>query len=347
MNIRKIIIYSVLIISIFLGYFTFQVYTAVFSPNTKFENETQEIFIKSETSFSELLKQLSPLLKNTETFSKVAHQWDYAYKVRAGKFVISKGMNNYKIIRILRGKGTPVKVSFNNQERIENLAGRIAQQLEADSLSFLQAFTNEAFLRERDFSKENALSMYIPNTYEFYWNTSPEQFREKIHKEYLRFWTKKRLEKAEKQNLSPLEVIVLASIVQKETAKIDERPRVAGVYLNRLKIGMSLQADPTIIYAIKKETGRFDTIIRRVFYNDLKINSPYNTYLNKGLPPAPITMPDISSIDAVLSAEKHSFLYFVADVKNFGYHTFASDYQQHNKNREQYIQWVKKQNIKR
>jgi len=155
------------------------------------------------------------------------------------------------------------------------------------------------------------------------------------------------MEKAKKLNLSPEKVMALASIVQKETAKVDERPRVAGVYLNRLKVGMLLQADPTVIYAIKRSTNDYGQIIKRVLYKDLETDSPYNTYKYAGIPPGPITMPDISSIDAVLNPENHDYYYFVADVTNFGYHKFAKSLTQHNVNKAEYVRWVNSQGLNR
>jgi UPF0755 protein len=168
-----------------------------------------------------------------------------------------------------------------------------------------------------------------------------------MQQEYNRFWRKERLEKAEEINLTPTQVMVLASIVQKETAKVDERPKVAGVYMNRYKNGWKLDADPTVIYAIKDESQKFDTIIKRVLYKDLKLDSPYNTYLYKEIPPGPITMPDISSIDAVLNYQDHDFFYFVADVENFGYHKFAETLAQHNRNKREYVRWINQQGIRR
>ena len=164
---------------------------------------------------------------------------------------------------------------------------------------------------------------------------------------YQQYWNEERRELARKQGLSPEEVLTLASIVQKETAKTDERPRVAGVYLNRLREGMALQADPTVIYGIKFETGNYDTIIKRVLYRDLEFDTPYNTYMYKGLPPGPIFMPDMSSVEAVLRPEKHNYYYFVVDVSNFGYHMFAESLAQHNRNKEQYIRWINAQGIRR
>ena len=189
--------------------------------------------------------------------------------------------------------------------------------------------------------------MYIPNSYEFFWNSSGETFRDRMLKEYQRFWNTDRMNKANKLGMSPNEVITLASIVHKETAKVDERPRVAGVYLNRLKVGMKLQADPTVIYALKLNSGDFNTVYKRVLYKDLTLDSPYNTYKYSGLPPGPIAMPDITAIDAVLNSEQHNYYYFVANVENFGYHKFAENLAQHNKNKEQYVRWINAQKINR
>ena len=203
------------------------------------------------------------------------------------------------------------------------------------------------FLAENSFDDATALGMYIPNKYEFFWNTSAVEFRSRMKKEYDRFWTDTRLQRAEEIGLTPAQVITMASIVQKETAKVDERPRVAGVYMNRYKNGWKLDADPTVIYAIKEKTQNFDTIIKRVLYKDLELDSPYNTYKYATIPPGPISMPDISSIEAVLNYEDHGYFYFVANVENFGYHKFAKTLAQHNRNKQEYIRWINKKGIKR
>ncbi|MBT8319662.1 MAG: endolytic transglycosylase MltG, partial [Gramella sp.] len=271
----------------------------------------------------------------------------YAANIRPGRFFLEKGMNNNDLVNRLRSGNRPVKVIFNNQERLEDLAGRISEQIEADSVSLIKAFRDDDFLAENNFEDKTALGMYIPNQYEFYWNTSAEEFRSRMKKEYDRFWNEERLKKAGDIGLSPKEVITMASIVQKETAKVDERPKVAGVYMNRFKNGWKLDADPTVIYAIKEKTGNFDTIIKRVLYKDLELDSPYNTYKYKQIPPGPIWMPDISSIEAVLNYEDHNYFYFVADVENFGYHKFAKNLAQHNRNKREYVRWINKQGIKR
>ena len=202
-------------------------------------------------------------------------------------------------------------------------------------------------LKENGFNEENVLAMFIPNTYETYWNTSAEKFRDKMIKEYRNFWNKDRVAKAEKQGLNPIQATILASIVHKESVKKDERPRIAGVYLNRLRLGMPLQADPTVIFAIKKKDGNFDQVIKRVFFKDLTMSSPYNTYMNIGLPPGPIAMPDITALDAVLDPEKNDFIYFCASVERFGYHEFAATLPEHNKNAKKYSDWINSQGVKR
>ena len=214
-------------------------------------------------------------------------------------------------------------------------------------MSLIKAFRNEDFLKENGLNDKNVLSIFIPNSYNVYWNTTSDDFRDKMLTEYNKFWNQVRSKKAENMGLSKLEVISLASIVQIESRKIDERPKVAGLYINRLKKKMRLQADPTVIYTIKEYYNNFDTIIRRVLYRDLKLNSDFNTYKIKGLPPGPITMPDISAIDAVLNYEKHNYLFMVANPSNRGYHLFASDLQGHNRNKRAYIRWINSKGIYR
>ena len=346
-NLKKVIWATAILGLIICGIFVFSIYNAIFLPNTNFGDKEAYVYIPSDATFIEVKEQLTPLLKDWSTFNAVAQRKGYSSNIRGGKYVIVNGMNNNDIVNSLRSKNIPVKVSFNNQETLEALAGRIASQLEADSISLVETFNDYNFLNENGFNEDTKLSMYIPNTYEFFWNTNAKEFRERMKKEYDRFWNTSRTAKAKELGLSPIQIISLAAIVQKETAKIDERPKVAGLYLNRIRAGMFLQADPTIIYAIKKETGNYDTIIKRVLYKDLEINSPYNTYKNIGVPPGPVTMPDISSIDGVLNADKHDYLYMVSNISNFGYHMFAKTLAQHNRNKLQYIRWLNNQNIKR
>ncbi|NNJ88036.1 MAG: endolytic transglycosylase MltG [Eudoraea sp.] len=347
MYLRKIILAVLLLGLLIGGFFVYYVYSAFFAPNTAFQNKEAFVYIPTNANMANLEEMLTPLLKDFGSFEAVAQRKQYSERIKGGKYVLLNGMNNNEIINTLRSANTPVKVSFNNQETLEALAGRVAQQIEADSISLLKAFQDTNFLKEQDANLETSLGLYIPNSYEFFWNSSAIDFRDRMVKEHQRFWNEDRRLKASSKGLSPKQVTALAAIVQKESAKIDERPRVAGVYLNRLQKGMPLQADPTVIFALKRKLNNYDTIIRRVLYRDLTIDSPYNTYKYAGLPPGPITMPDISSIDAVLNAEDHDYFYFVANVENFGYHKFAKNLQQHNRNKAQYIRWINSQNINR
>ncbi|MFK8298067.1 endolytic transglycosylase MltG [Capnocytophaga cynodegmi] len=347
MYLKRIILVASVIGVVILGIFSYFLYNAVLSPNTNFQEKEVTIYIPTGSNFNEVIHKISPYLSDIETFKRVAIQKKYAHNVKAGKYIIKRGSNNNDIVNTLRSKNVPIKLTFNNQDRLQDLAGRISQQIEADSLSLLKSFLETSFLSENQFSDKDAITMYLPNTYEFFWNTSAEQFRDRMLKEYNRFWTEEKKLKAENQNLSPKQVSVLASIVQKETAQVSERSRVAGVYLNRLKSNILLQADPTVIFAIKEHSGNYDTIIRRVLNRDLEIDSPYNTYKYAGLPPAPIAMPDVSSIEAVLNPEKHDFFYFVADIEKPGFHKFARTYNQHLINSKAYHQWINSQGIRR
>ena len=347
MHLRRVLWATALLGLLICGFIAYQIYSAIFSPNTQFNNDEAFVYIPSDASFDDVKTLVSPLLKHVPTFEAVAERKGYKTNIKAGKYALKKGMNNNEIINSLRSQNIPVRVSFNNQESLELLAARISEQIEADSLSLWEAFNDLGFLKDSGFDADSKLGMYLPNTYEFFWNTSAQGFRDRMLKEYQRFWNADRLEKAKALGLTPNQVIALASIVQKETVKESERPRVAGVYLNRIRQGILLQADPTVIYAIKKETGNYDTIIKRVLFRDLEMDSPYNTYKYAGVPPGPITMPDISSIEAVLNPEKHDYLYFVADVSNFGYHKFAKTLAQHNRNKVQYIQWLNEQKVLR
>jgi len=347
MYIKKILLAVVLIGLLLMAVFSYYVYDAVFIPNTAFNNNEAHVYIPTGAKFSDVLEELRPLLKDPISFEAVANRKEYPSHIKSGHFIIKKGMNNNEIINSIRTGNIPIIIKFNNQERLENLAGNLSKQLEVDSLNLLKAFRNIDYIHRKGFTKDNVLSMYIPNTYEVYWNISAKGFQERMYKEYQSFWNTSRTQKAADLKLSKAQVISLAAIVQKETAKVEERQRVAGVYMNRIKLGMLLQADPTVIYSKKLLDNDFDQEIKRVLYKDLELDSPYNTYKYIGVPPGPITMPDITSIDAVLEFEKHNFYYFVADVKNFGYHNFAKTLSQHNRNKREYVQWISQQKVKR
>ena len=340
---KKIIYIAIAIIFLIGGIIGFNFYQKIFSNAV---TKSGAIYIKSDDTFNGLKKQLSNYIDKPENFIWVAEKKKFT-KPKGGKYILKKGMSLNDVVNLLRsGNQTPIKLSFNNQDSLEKLAGRIADQIETDSISLVKAMRDNNFLMKNDFNQKNALGMYIPNSYEFYWNTSAEKFRSKMLNEYNRFWNKARLEKAEKLNLTKKEVTTLASIVQKETAQKSERPIVAGLYLNRLRDGWPLQADPTVIYAIKQLKGE-NFIVKRVLNNDLKIKSPYNTYQNTGLPPSLIAMPDVSSIDAVLNYKKHDYYYMCASVDNIGFHDFASSLAQHHRNAAKYQRWINQRGIVR
>ena len=347
MYLKKILLTVVLLGLVGMAGFSYYVYQNIFTPNTGFNNPQAHVFIPTGATFKMVQEELSPLLKDMGTFVAVAQRKGYSSNIKAGHFIIKKGSNNNEIINSIRSGNIPVTIKFNNQERLENLAGHLAKQIELDSASLLSAMLDEAFLKASGFTQDTALGMYIANSYEVYWNTSPKAFCQKMLKEYNAFWNTSRVAKAKAISLSKDQVMALAAIVQKETAMIQERPTVAGLYLNRLEKGMLLQADPTVIFAKKKQENNFKQVIKRVLFKDLTIASPYNTYRYSGVPPGPITMPDVSAIDGVLNYNKHGFYYMVADVENFGYHKFAKTLSAHNRNKKQYVNWINKQGVKR
>lgn len=345
MNTKKIFaivsVVGIVIASIIGGY----VYVKAFTPNTQFSQEEVFVYIPSDANYEQVKEIISPLVDDFEKFDFVANSRNYNTNVKSGKFLFKKDMTSFDMVRSLR-LNVPVTVAFNNQETLGKLMQRLATQLEPDTTALIEVFTNAAFLEEKQLTPATALTLFIPNTYEFYWNTSAKKMAKKMVKEHAKFWNAERLAKAKALNMTPAQVYTLASIVHKETVKADERPRVAGAYLNRLQQDMPLQADPTVIYALKEKSGDFDQIIKRVGGSNLFVRSPYNTYINKGLPPGPIAMPDISAIDAVLNAEKHNYIYFCADPNRPGYHSFETTYEAHMFNAKKYAEWVTKLGIK-
>ena len=322
------------------------VYLKFFISVTNFKKEEVYIQIPTGSNYTNVEKLLSPYIKSKTNFEYIAKIRSYKQNVKPGRFLIKKGMNAYQIITALR-LNIPVKLSFNNQERLENLCERLSTQIEPNKTELYNALFDSVFIVKNGFTKDNVLAMFLPNTYEVYWNISPEKFRIKMLKEYQLFWTKERLLKARSLNLTPIQIITLASIVHKESVRKSERPTIAGVYLNRLKKGILLQADPTVIYAIKLSENNFNKVIKRVLNKDLVLQSPYNTYQNQGLPPGPIAMPDIDAIDAVLNAKTHNYIYFCASVEKFGYHVFAVTLSEHLQNAKKYTNWLNQQGTKR
>ncbi|MET2984401.1 endolytic transglycosylase MltG [Aureibaculum conchae] len=344
MNLKKIIPSVIAIVLIVGSLIVYKFYGKIYSSNVK---EDIAVYIPTDASFDEVKEVIKPVVNNMDSFIWVANQKNYPNVIKAGKYVIEKGMSNNALIDLLRsGKQTPLTLTFNNQDTLEKLAGRIASQIEPDSIQILNTLSDSEFLSKNKLTKAKVLGIFIPNSYEFYWNTSAKSFRDRMLKEYNRFWNDDRISKAKKLNMTKNNVMTLASIVQKETSKVSERPTVAGLYLNRLRDGWPLQADPTVIFALKQKHGQ-DYEVKRVLNDDLLIDSPYNTYKNASLPPAPIAMPDISSIDAVLNAEKHEYYYMCANVTDIGAHAFARTQAQHLRNARKYHDWLNKQGINR
>ncbi len=259
-------------------------------------------------------------------FDWIAKRKNYSANVKPGRYVIKHKMSYIEIINMFRsGDQAPVNVTFNNVRTLYDLAAKIDGQISADSASIVDFLLDTVNYSGDGFKRENIISVFIPNTYQFFWNTGPDDLYSRMLREYRRFWNQGRLDKAKEINMNPLEVCTLASIVDGEAAKSDEKPRIAGVYINRLRKGIPLQADPTIKFAIN------DFSVTRILKRHLAVDSPYNTYKYNGLPPGPIGCPTISSIDAVLNAEKHDFLYFVAKADFSGYHHFSMTLSEHNR----------------
>lgn len=330
------------LILLVIAYFGYKAYSNYFSPNVS--DKEEYLYIPTGSTFEELMQNLQEkdILFDTSSFRWVANKKDYPNHVKAGKYALSPGMNNADLIKKLRaGLQEPVKFRFQNLRLKSDFAKHVSTQLEADSSSIMELMSNDSLAAKYGFNTENFYAMFIPNTYEIWWNTSAEKFFERMHTEYSRFWTEERLNKAKAINLSPTEVSILASIVRGEALHNDEMPKIAGLYLNRLQKGILLQADPTVIFAAQ------DFTIRRVLNKHLAINSPYNTYLNSGLPPGPINLPSIAAIDAVLNFQKHEYLYMCAKDDFSGYHNYAKTMSEHLINARRFQKALNERNIKR
>jgi UPF0755 protein len=318
-------------------------YYFLYAPNTSVSHKSA-LYIHTGSTYDDVLKTLEDegLLKSMFTFEFVAGRMNYAKHIKPGKYLLKSGMGNYKLIQMLRaGIQEPVILVFNNIRTKQEFASRISKQLEADSVKILAHLNDKAFMKNYGLNTENALTLFIPNSYQLWWNTTTDEFFKRMELENKHFWDQERLDKAAQINLSPTQVVILASIVEKESNKNDEKPVIAGVYLNRLKKGMLLQADPTLVFAWN------DFTIRRVLNVHKNINSPYNTYKFKGLPPGPIYLPDSKSIDAVLNYVHHDYLYFCAREDFSGYHNFASTPEAHHLNALRYQRALDARNIKK
>lgn len=307
------------------------------------DHSSKFLYVRTGTTMEELIAQLESkaLIKNRTTF-----EWMVKLKkfetVKPGRYRIKDGMSNRELINLLAaGLQEPVTFTFNSVRTKEHLAGRVGGKLEADSAAILELLNDDSYLDKFGLNSTNVMTLFMPDEYSFKWNTSPEEFMTAMAKVYKDFWTDQRKQLARSIGLSQTEVITLASIVEAEQSRYaDERPTIAGLYINRLNDGMPLQSDPTVIYAL----GDFN--IQRVLRSDLDVNSPYNTYRYKGLPPGPIRLPQPESIDAVLSYKRNNYLYMCAEFGT-GRHKFTSSYDQHLKNAEAYQKALDKANINR
>jgi len=347
MYIKKILLFISIIGLVIISIFSYFVYVTMFVSNTNFNNEIAYVYVYSDQTFEELKQDLYPILKNVNSFERLANRKGYDKTLKSGKFAIKNGMNNNQIINTLRSSKLTVDVIFNNIDNEYELAGKISKQIEADSLSLLNSFKDLDFFKSKGFNKYNYLSIFLPNSYNFYWDTDANSFRSRMLKEYNLFWNDSRMGKLKQIGLNQSQVMILASIVTQESKMKSELRTIAGVYMNRLNNNWLLQADPTVKYAAYQLPEYENEIIRRILYKHLKIDSKFNTYKYKGLPPGLISVPNISSIDAVLNFEKHKYFYFSADPNNIGYHNFSRTLYEHNNNAKKFHKYLDSKGIKK
>ncbi len=318
---KKIFFGIFLIIGLFGGYAAWQLLgPTVSAPAGNY------FYIRTGTVYSEVRQSLieQQIIGNTFFFDLAAKQLKYPAKVKAGRYRVSKGTSVLGLVRMLRsGSQSPVNLVINKLRLPEDLAQKIATGFEADSASVMEVLTNPETLRKYAVDNNTLLTTVIPNTYSFYWNTPPGKILDKLHAEKEKFWNEERRAKASALKLTPAQVYTLASIVEEETNKQDDKGKIASVYLNRIEKGMKLQADPTVKFAIK------DFALTRILFGHLNNQSPYNTYQHEGLPPGPICTPSIKTIDAVLDAPQTNYIFFVAKPDFNGYSNFASSYAEH------------------
>ncbi len=342
-SLRKTMWLFFVIILLIAGGLAYFAYGVIYEPNVwTLNGEDVEIRIPTDAGFDDVKQVLykEGLIVHRKNFEWVAGIKNYANLVKPGNYSISNGLSNNELINMLRsGNQTPVKLIFNNITGVADLASRVSKQIEADSAKIVEYAYSREFAEISGLDPLHITNVFIPNTYELYWNTTAKGFVLRMFEEYERFWNGRRTELAAEAGLSVNEVIILASIVEKETQKNSEKATIAGVYMNRLHRGWLLQADPTLLYALN------DKSLRRVLNVHKTIDSPYNTYKYPGLPPGPICIPSISSIDAVLNYEKTDYLFFCAKDDLSGYHAFAKGIKQHNRNAKKYQQALNKLKI--
>ncbi len=330
----------VLFVSAGSGYFLYQI---VYKPNVWTpDGKDVSIYIPTKSNFDDVKQLLFErgLIIHRNNFIWWAEIKNYPELIKSGHYIIKNNISNDDLVKLLRsGNQVPVKVIFNNIRDVYQLAGVVSKQIEADSISIINKLTSSKTLNVMNLTPETISTIFIPDTYEFYWNTDANGFVQRMYEEYIGFWNASRTNKAKQLNMNIAEVVTLASIVEKESNKNSEKPMIAGVYINRLDNGWRLQADPTLIYALN------DYTIKRVLTVHTELDSPYNTYKYRGLPPGPICIPSISSIDAVLNNTNDGYFYFCAKDDMSGYHVFARSNAQHNKNARKYQKALNKLKI--
>lgn len=346
MKVFKRIIWIILITALACCfYFAYVYYYKIYGPNVKIPTHEKEayFFIKTGSDFRQVYLDLSlnGFLKDTASFRWLAKQMNYPSHIYPGKYEVKRGMSNRSLILKFRsGSQIPVNLTINLVKTKEELAGLVGSKLEADSTRIVEKLNNPEFLSRFGLTPEKSLTLIIPNTYEFYWNTSSSEFLERMGKEYENFWNETRKHKAEQLDLQPSEVAILATIVQEESSVKKEWPIIAGVYINRLKRNWKLQADPTLKFIIK------DRKVKRIYDKDLEIESPYNTYKYEGLPPGPIGIAEIDAIDAVLNFENHDYMYFCAKADFSGHHHFSKTLSAHLKYAREYQEALNRKKIR-
>lgn len=324
-----------LIASTLLITFIFYGYQIMYTPNILVDREDRIFIIKSGSTFRSVQEELGRggFVNDLVSFSFLARIKDYDKRILPGRYQLRRNMTNLQAIDVLSsGQRQGVNVTFTNVRLVDELAEKITRNIGVTPAEFNNALDKFVETNTEGFTKENVISMFLPNTYEVYYNVLPEELIDRMHDEYKKFWTEERVGKAKALGLTPLEVSTLASIVQAESIKKEEAPIIAGLYINRLKKGIPLQADPTLVFAAK------DFTIKRVLNEHKEIDSPYNTYKYAGLPPGPINMPQLATLNAVLDYEKHSYLYMCAREDFSGFHNFATTLAEHSKNARRYQQ---------
>jgi UPF0755 protein len=317
-------------------------YLRYFGPNVT--DKQEYLYIHTGATYDDVYKTIRDehMVKDTTTFNWAAENMKYMNRVKPGRYHLKSGMSNRKLINMLAsGTQEPITLSFHNLRLKEEFAGLVSKKIEADSTSIIRLLDSSKFVEQYGFTTDNVYAVFIPNTYQLYWNTSPEKLFKRMYANYDKFWTPERKQRAVEINLSPVQVSVLASIVDAEALHDDEMPTIAGLYLNRLKKGMKLESDPTVIFA------KNDFTIKRVLNKYLSFNSPYNTYLHTGLPPGPIMMPSVNAINAVLDYKKTDYIYMCAKADFSGYHAFATNIADHLVNAHQFQQALNERNIKK